>query len=39
MQNARFQVLHSGHNVAVEHPGELVEAIRSLEHAATPVAA
>ena len=39
MQNARFHVLHSGHNVAVERPNELVGAVRSLEHAAEPVAA
>ena len=39
MQNARFHVLHSGHNVAVERPNELVSAVRSLEHAAEPVAA
>ncbi len=39
MQNARFQVLHSGHNVVVERPNELVSAVRSLERAAEPVAA
>ena len=37
---ARFEVLSgSGHNVAVERPNELVSAVRSLEHAAQPVAA
>ncbi len=40
MQNARFRVVsEAGHNVAVDRPNELVQAVRSLSRAAQPVAA
>jgi pimeloyl-ACP methyl ester carboxylesterase len=40
IRDARFQVVsNAGHNVAIERPGELISAVRSLARHAEPVAA